>query len=88
MKFRVLFFALMMEAVRTSETSVCSNETTRRYMPEETELHSRRRENLKSHNGIISIPNSMTAVELFSNFCVTETITCMTTDRWQQDICS
>jgi hypothetical protein len=39
---------LMMEAVRTSETSV-SSETTRRYIPEDSDLHTRRRENLKSH---------------------------------------
>jgi hypothetical protein len=38
-----------MEAVRTSETSVHSNETTRRYIPEDSILHTRRRENLKSH---------------------------------------
>jgi hypothetical protein len=37
-----------MEAVRTSETSVHSNETTRRYIPEDSILHTRR-ENLKSH---------------------------------------
>jgi hypothetical protein len=39
----------MMEAVRTSETSVYSNETTRRNIPEASNLHTRRRENLKSH---------------------------------------
>jgi hypothetical protein len=38
----------MMEAVRTSETSVYSKETTRRYIPEGSKLHTRRRENLKS----------------------------------------
>jgi hypothetical protein len=37
-----------MEAVRTSETSVYSNETTWRYVPEGSKLHTRRRENLKS----------------------------------------
>jgi hypothetical protein len=31
--------ALMMKAVRTSETSVHSNEATRRYFPEDCELH-------------------------------------------------
>jgi hypothetical protein len=41
--------ALMMEAVRTSETSVNFNVTTRRYIPEDSELHTCRRENLKSH---------------------------------------
>jgi hypothetical protein len=39
-----------MEAVRTSEMSVNFNLTTRRYIPEDSKLHARRRENLKSHN--------------------------------------
>jgi hypothetical protein len=40
----------MMEAVRTSETSV-DNHFTRQYIPEDnSEHHTRRRENLKSHN--------------------------------------
>jgi hypothetical protein len=39
----------MMEAVRTSETSV-DNYFTRQHIPEDkSELHTRRRENLKSH---------------------------------------
>jgi hypothetical protein len=43
----------MMEAVRTSETSV-GNQFTRQYNPEDSsEHHTRRRENLKSHNIII-----------------------------------
>jgi hypothetical protein len=41
--------ALMMEAVRTSETSVHFNVTTRRYIQEESKLHTGRREELKSH---------------------------------------
>jgi hypothetical protein len=41
--------ALMMEAVRTSETSVNFNVTTRRYIPEDSKLHTRRRVSLKSH---------------------------------------
>jgi hypothetical protein len=41
--------ALLMEAARTSETSV-DNYFTRQYIPEnKSELHTRRRENLKSH---------------------------------------
>jgi len=44
----------MMDAVRNSETSVHFNVTTRRYNPEDSELHTRRRENLKSHNRIYS----------------------------------
>jgi hypothetical protein len=40
----------MMEAVRTSETSV-DYHFTRQYIPEDnSEHHTRRRENLKSHN--------------------------------------
>jgi hypothetical protein len=42
----------MMEAVRTSETSV-DNHFTRQYIPEDnSEHHTRRRENLKSYNVI------------------------------------
>jgi hypothetical protein len=40
----------MMESARTSETSV-DNYFTRQYIPEDnSELHTRRRENLKSHS--------------------------------------
>jgi hypothetical protein len=41
--------ALMMEAVSTSETLVSVYQTTRRNIPEDSHLHTRRRENLKSH---------------------------------------
>jgi hypothetical protein len=41
--------ARMTEAVRTSETSINFYETTRRNIPEGYHLHTRRRENLKSH---------------------------------------
>jgi hypothetical protein len=37
------------ETVRTSETSVNFNVITRRYIPEESKLQTRRCENLKSH---------------------------------------
>jgi hypothetical protein len=43
------FIALMMEAARTSETSVDFQLKTRQYIPEDSELHTRRRENFKSH---------------------------------------
>jgi hypothetical protein len=43
------FIALMMEAASTSETSVNFYQTTRRNNPEGSHLHTRRRENLKSH---------------------------------------
>jgi hypothetical protein len=39
----------MMETVHTSETSVNIYLTTRQYIPEDCKLHTRRRENLKSH---------------------------------------
>jgi hypothetical protein len=41
--------ALMMEAVSTSETLVNFYQTTRRNNPEDSHLHTRRRENLKSY---------------------------------------
>jgi hypothetical protein len=41
--------ALMMKAVGTSETSVNFNVIAQRYIPEDSKLHTRRRENLKSH---------------------------------------
>jgi hypothetical protein len=41
--------ALMMGAVLTSVTSVSFNLTTRRYIPEDSRLHTRRNEKLKSH---------------------------------------
>jgi hypothetical protein len=40
----------MMEAVRTSETSAYINEASRPYIPEDYHLHTRRYENVKSHD--------------------------------------
>jgi hypothetical protein len=40
--------ALMMEAARTCETSVDIQLRTRQYIPEDSELHTRRREKIKS----------------------------------------
>jgi hypothetical protein len=40
----------MMEAARTSETSVDIQLRTRQYTPEDSELHTSRSENLKSHD--------------------------------------
>jgi hypothetical protein len=45
-----IIIALMMETVSTSETSVNFYETIRRNIPEDSHLHTRRRENLKSYN--------------------------------------
>jgi hypothetical protein len=44
--------ALMMEAVRISETSVNIYLTTRQYIPEDSKLHTRLRENLKSEMSV------------------------------------
>jgi hypothetical protein len=43
-----LLITLMMEAVHTPETSVNIYLTTRQYIPEDSKLHTQRRENLKS----------------------------------------
>jgi hypothetical protein len=45
---RTAIIALMMDAVRTSETSVYFNGATRRYIPQGYHIHTRRPENLKS----------------------------------------
>jgi hypothetical protein len=45
---RMKFFALMMGAVRTSQTSLNFNVTTWRYIAERSKLHTYRRENTKS----------------------------------------
>jgi hypothetical protein len=52
---RVVKIALMMEAVRTSETSVNIYLTTRQYIPEDSKLHTRRREHLKTHKAMASV---------------------------------
>jgi hypothetical protein len=44
---------LMMEAVNTCETSTDFYQTTWRNIQEESHLHTRRRENLKSHSIMI-----------------------------------
>jgi hypothetical protein len=43
------FIALMMETAKTSETLVNLYQSTRRYNPEDSHLHTHRRENLKSY---------------------------------------
>jgi hypothetical protein len=49
---------LMMETVGTSETSVNFYQTTRRNIPEDSHLHTRRRENLKSHQNYTLFPDT------------------------------
>jgi hypothetical protein len=52
----------MMEAVRTSESSV-DNNFTRQYIPEDnSEHHTRRRENLKSHRGYVRLETGLRQV--------------------------
>jgi hypothetical protein len=48
---RAMMIALMMEAASASETSVNFYQTTRRNIPEGSHVHTRDRENLKSHTG-------------------------------------
>jgi hypothetical protein len=43
-----------MEEARTPETSVDIQLRTRQYIPEDSELHTRLRENLKSHMGVMA----------------------------------
>jgi hypothetical protein len=45
----VFIIRAMMEAASTSETSVNFYQTTRRIITEDSHLHNRRRENLRSH---------------------------------------
>jgi hypothetical protein len=46
--------ALMVAAARTSEPSVDIQLRRRQYIPEDSELHTRRRENLKSHRPLLT----------------------------------
>jgi hypothetical protein len=50
-KKMAVFWALMMEPARTSETLVNFYQTTRRYNPEDSHLRTHRRENLRSYTG-------------------------------------
>jgi hypothetical protein len=57
---RAIIIALMEEAVRTSETSVNFNVTTRHYIPEDSKLYTCHHENLKPH----IIPDSLKGTDL------------------------
>jgi hypothetical protein len=68
------FIALMMEAVRTSETSVYFNNTTRHYIPEDCNLNTLRREENKSYI-------SQIIKESFRWWAgVAQSVSCLTTD--------
>jgi hypothetical protein len=60
-------FRVMMEVVRTSETSVYFNETTWCYIPEHCHVHTRRCDNLKSHVSV----NSLNAHIIFLTYILT-----------------
>jgi hypothetical protein len=51
-RFRGAVIALMMKAASTSEMSANFYQTTRRNILEDSHLHTRRRENLKSHHEV------------------------------------
>jgi hypothetical protein len=52
--------ALLIEAARTSETSVYFNETTLHYIPEGCNLHTRRHDKLKTHSSKLHYYNENT----------------------------
>jgi hypothetical protein len=60
--------ALMMEAARTSEMLVQLYQTTRCYNPEDSHLHTYRRENLKSYLDTSVLFNSLSI--LMETICV------------------
>jgi hypothetical protein len=60
-----------MEALRTSETSVNTNLTTRRYIPEDSKLHTRCRENLKSHT-VLALLHSNSESHYEAKTCISQ----------------
>jgi hypothetical protein len=62
----------MMEAVRTSETSVHSNESTRRYIPDDSKRHTRRRDNLKSYMYQTRVDSNTNSLCLFAVLYICE----------------
>jgi hypothetical protein len=59
-----------MEAARTSETLVNLYQTTRCYNPEDSHLHTHRRENLESYLAIYSIHEVLKPIKLNSPFFI------------------
>jgi hypothetical protein len=62
--------ALMMEAARTSETLVNFYQTARRYNPEDSHLHTHRRENFKSCCTFVICAQALELVEQSSRVYV------------------
>jgi hypothetical protein len=58
--------ALMMAAVNSCETSVNIYQTTRRNILEDSHLHNRRRDNLKSHTVDEVTPSNCVSVTIFA----------------------
>jgi hypothetical protein len=69
--FKGSLIAMMVEAVSTSEMSVNFYDTTRRNIPEDNQLHTRRRENLKSHSNILYVLLTNTPCAHVHSFCAT-----------------
>jgi hypothetical protein len=67
----------MMEAARTSETSVDIQLRTRQYIPEDSEIHTRRRESLKCHMyhitsiAILLLNSNVTIIIIILNIKIT-----------------
>jgi hypothetical protein len=61
--------ALFMEAARTSETSVDIQLRTWQYIPEDSELYTRRHENMKSHKDSLLLTRHQTR-SLVSDLCI------------------
>jgi hypothetical protein len=63
------YIALIIAAVRTSETSVKFNVTTRHYIPEDSKLFTRHRENLKPQilNWVLNLIGRKLIEALFKN---------------------
>jgi hypothetical protein len=57
--------ALMMEAANTSETLVNFYQTTQRNNPEDSHLHTCRRENLKSRNNNVSYAHAKSNIYIY-----------------------
>jgi hypothetical protein len=68
-----IIIALMIEGVRSCETSVNIYLTTRQHITEHSKLHTRRHENLKSHTGNpkdgCAVVEKCFRPEIFLNFC-------------------
>jgi hypothetical protein len=67
----------MMEAARISETSVDIQLRTRQYIPEDSELHTRRREDLKSHIciALFNYSKVCTLVSMFTSHTMVTVVT-------------